>query len=601
MSALLAQAGGSAKREAGFCFDSRSCWRIAAGPMTPQATVPTEPRSDVEWLPRSNAARAVLLLLLTIGALLRITGVGWNITHHSAVPYSGPPTYHVDEAYFVDGLRDDFRAFNTMSIVMDGPLVSNVAYLGVLLSGHAPPAKWEPSVPILVGRMAAAVSDALALLVLWLLLRAVRVSTGVALFAVAAITFAPNHVFNAHFARTHTIANLLQLLTMLFTARTIWGATARSRALSFFFASFFAILAGSARYPFLSVGLLPAITIPIAAVRAYRSKTLKQEFGLMVPAGLAALLFGLFLGFQLRPVGILQEGLAAQAAAVSQLPWSAVGKIIESALHNLRTIYLFPGRVGIWVFLLAAFVAIPLDLRARKYAEALFSALVAGWALFYLAAWGKYGIPWQRYSIAFVMSVTILGAIGLDRVVQLAKARFAALATRGAMVGAAAVCVAILASPAYLSAIIALRFNDEANHPLYQVSRAVSELPASATGRRTVFVQTFWSWNTPLKDLFDPAKTTLRFVPDMATACGEAVEGDLLLDLAFARLEGQCPAGKTSRVAFASTNVGPPGYPYPAGFTSAPWADRHYEDFHYLFQEIELREIQLEAASGRGD
>lgn len=558
--------------------------------MSALAATKADDADPIEWLPPSWGARGVLLLLLLVGGVLRLSGLDWNLEHHSAVGFAGAPTFHVDEADLARGLKDDFRPFNTLSIVMDGPLVSNVAWLGVRILRE--PGAWDAALPILVGRFTAAFSDWLALLILWLLLRSLRVSTGVALFAVAAITVAPNHVLNAHFARTHTVANLLQLLTMLLTSVALWAATARTRALAFFGASFFAILAGSARYPFLSVGLLPAALIPVFAIRAHRTKTFREEFAQLVPAGLAALLVGGFLGFQLRPVEILGQGLAVQGSLAFQVPWHDVRGIALSALHNLKTISLFPGRVGIWIFLVMGLFALPLELRAKRHTAALFSGLVAGWALFYLVAWGKYAIHWQRYSIAFVMSVVVLGAIGLDRALAVLRPRVPALQSRWAIATAALAAIAVLGSPAFLSGLIALRFNDDAAHPLYRVSSFIAQLPPGPQGPRTMFIETFWSWNRPLEDLVDPARVTLRYVPDLATACAEARPGDLVLDLAFARLHGTCPEGTSAKVLFAATNLGPAGYPYPSGSTTAPWPDRHYEDFHYLFQELELREFE---------
>ena len=271
--------------------------------------------------------RIVLVGLLLVGAVLRLTGLGWNLERHSVVPTGNAPTFHVDEADFANGLRDDFRLFNDKSIVMDGPLVSNIAYWGVRFSGKS---NWDAALPLRWGRAVSAVADSLTLMVLWLLLRRLNVYAPVALFAVALLAVHPNYVYNAHFARTHSLANFFQMVAFGCTALMVQSTRLRTQACALFVSGVAAILAGSARYPFLSLGLFPAWSMVALLLRARREGTLRQVAPVLGVAAGAALMVGLWLGFQFHPLDILRRGAAAQASADWQLHWSQGFELLSS-------------------------------------------------------------------------------------------------------------------------------------------------------------------------------------------------------------------------------------------------------------------------------
>lgn len=537
-----------------------------------------------------HGSKLALGLVLAVGVGLRFSGIAWNLERHSAAPFAGPPTYHVDEAYMVEGLRTDRRLFNDMSITMDGPLVSNVAYVGTVLAGVERD-RWDPVPALLAGRLAAAAADCLALGVVWWLLRALGTSVAVRLFALAAVAVAPNHVFNAHFARSHTIANVLQLLTMAFAMQMLAGRTPVVRALALFGSVLSVLLAASARYPFLSLGLFPAVMTGVVLRRAHRQGRLLRELGYAVPAGVAGLVAGVAVGFDLRPIAILETGLRVQATVVKQLPWSALGDLVAGMVRNLGSILVFPGGAVWTVLLIGAALVLPTLWRSRADGRWTFALVTLGWAVLYMVLWSKYGIIWQRYGIAFLTPITILGAVGIDGIVRRLHVSAGRHGWRFAPILGLALTGVVLASPAYLSALVAARFTADREHPLFQASGFLARLPASRDDPRIVFVHGFWGWNTPIADLVDPTRFALRFVPDLAVACEAARPGDLVLNLAFERLRGQCPDRLRLRGVFAASNLGPAGFPYPERHVTASWWERHYEDYHYLFQDVVIRQF----------
>lgn len=525
----------------------------------------------------SASQRAVLMGVLLVGAALRLTGTGWNLEHHSVVPTTNAPTFHVDEADFANGLRDDFRLFNEKSIVMDGPLVSNIAYWGVRFTGES---NWDAALPLRWGRAVSAVADALSLLVLWFLLRRLNVYAPVALFAVALLAVHPNYVYNAHFARTHSLANFFQVVVLVCTAVMLQSTRLRTQAGALFVSGLCAILAGSARYPFLSLGLFPAWAMVALLLRARREGTLRHAtLVLGLAAGLAVVL-GLWLGFQFQPLDILRRGAAAQASADWQLRWSQGFELLKSAGRNVQMLFLFPARWPVALFLLCVPAAsrIPGEKGARPHR--LFVIMVTVWTLAYVVLWAKYSIPWQRYSMPVVTSALALGAVGMSELIKWRGWQWSRLSTTTA--------VLLLASPAFLSGLVAHHCSLDETHPLYQVSAALEKLPQTSSEPRKLYVHQFWNWNTPLFDLVSPQRFQLEFVPDMATLCAKAQPGDVILNLVFERLNGACDDGWTAAPIFAADNLGPPGYPYPEGYATTEWVHRHYDDSQYLFQEVTL-------------
>jgi len=71
----------------------------------------------------------------------------------------------------------------------------------------------------------------------------------------------------------------------------------------------------------------------------------------------------------------------------------------------------------------------------------------------------------------------------------------------------------------------------------------------------------------------------------MEEACALANEGDLVVNLVFEPLLGSCARHRLTTV-FHASNLGRPGFPYSRDHDTAPWPRRHYEDYHYLFEEV---------------
>jgi len=527
----------------------------------------------------SHAARLPMHVLFIIHCLLRIGGLGWNIEHHTAFsrPPETVPTYHVDEALLVESMRTDFRLFSSYALVADGPLTANLIYVPLAAAGERPPLHWRPAHALVTGRLVAAISACLAFPVLWLLLAELGVGKGMSLLALAVLTFAPNEVFNAHFARSHTLANLLQLVVLLATAKLLAESTRRNRCTWFAIATFAAIMAGSARYPFLTLGLFPAAGAIVLFVRSARSGQLFQETAALGLAGGAALLVGLLFGFDLRPAEILRKGFAAQAA-VGQFPWADLHGIAISARAKFLSVFDFPGGTVRWVLALAAPFAVlgrwPADKGDRSRWMA---ALVLAWAALYLALWAKFSVPWQRYSIPLSTALLVCGAMGLDRVAAWTARRL----DRGQLRVATSVAAALLLAPAaFFCALMLHRFMADTTNPLYELSIALRDEP-----KRQIFVHGFWQWNKPLLDVMPPDRFTLRFVPSMQDACAVANEGDLLVNFVFEPLRGSCVRHGLTPV-FHASNLGWPGFPYSREHDTAPWSRRHYEDYHYLFEEV---------------
>ncbi len=525
----------------------------------------------------SKTLRRLLWPLFAVHCALRLAGLGWNLELHAARPAANVPTYHVDEYLLIEGLRSDYRLFSDYSIVTDGPLSLNLTYVPLRVLGERPPESWHPARALLVGRWLSALSECLAFPLLWGLLLRLGVGEGAALLGVAVLAFAPNHVFNAHFARSHALAGLLQLLTWYAAARALGAPAARARWSWFGLSALASILAGATRYPFLTLGVFPAATAAILLVRARRAGELGEAWPQFAAASLVALGAGLAVGFDLRPLDILRAGFLAQQA-VGQIPWTDPGAIVRSALAKLVSTLSFPGG-GVRFVMLVATLALPLHRgipREREGTGRLLVPLVVGWAFLYLALWAKFGVPWQRYSMPFSLALTVSGAYGLDR---LARAT-AGKVPRGSRTACAAACALLLASPAYMSVLVTWRFVADRTNPHYRLALELERLRP-----RSVYVSSFWSWNRPVLADLVPASTALVFVPNARAACEGAAPDDVIVDFSTAPLGGKCP-GRATAPAFHFTNLGPPGYPFPAGSSSAGWAERHWDDYHYLFEDV---------------
>jgi len=540
-----------------------------ASDVTPLATV-------------SRAARALVFVLFAIHCILRIGGLEWNLQHHSAFPQpqDDVPTYHVDEQLLVQSMRTDFRLFSSYAMVVDGPLSANLIYLPLAAGSEHPPLRWNPAHVLLAGRLVAAISACLAFPALWLLLAELGVGKAIRVFALAVVAFAPNEVFNAHFARSHTLANLLQIVVLLATAKLMDADTRGARCGWFAIATLSSVLAGSARYPFLTLGLFPAAAGMVLLVRLAKSR-LWPEIAALALSGAVALVVGLLLGFDLRPIDILRKAVAYQAA-VGQLAWSDVRGIALSARGKLFSVFDFPGGAARCVLALASPFALGRGAGGNGTRSRFIVALLLVWAALYLALWAKFAVPWQRYSIPFSTALLVTGSVGLERLMTWARSRFHIQHLRLASV---VVAVLLLAAPAYFSALIFHRFVADTTNPLYALSLALrGEQP------RQVFLHGFWQWNTPLRDVMPPDRFTLRFVGSMQEACALASDGDLVVNLVFEPLRGSCPQHGLVPV-FHTSNLGPPGFPYPRDHDATPWMGRHYEDYHYLFEEVTVSRL----------
>jgi hypothetical protein len=238
----------------------------------------------------------------------------------------------------------------------------------------------------------------------------------------------------------------------------------------------------------------------------------------------------------------------------------------------------FPGGAVRFVLALASPVALLLRGRSEDGSRSrLVVALLLVWAGLYLALWAKFGVPWQRYSIPVSTALLVAGAVGLDRIAWWAHDRFPSSRLR---VTCSLAAVLLLASPAFFCALMLQRFVADTTNPLYALSLQLQD-----EQRRQIFVHGFWQWNTPLLDVMPPERFAVRFVPSMGEACAAANEGDLVVDFVFERLRGTCSRHQLTPV-FDSSNLGPPGFPYPRDHRTAAWMGRHYEDYHYLFEEV---------------
>lgn len=542
-------------------------------------------------------------ILFALSCALRVAGLDWNLAAlHSAAGPAAIPTYHIDEWLLLDGLRSEFRLFSRYSLLTDGPLSVNLLYLALRALGMSSAAEWNGDLALGVGRIMSAVADCASLLVLGVLLRTLKVSRAVT-FAVLAITaLAPNHVFNAHFARSHTIANLLQLVVVLAAARSMLAAQAGGRAGWLFTAVLVAVLAGSARYPFLTLGIFPAAAMIFLLARAPAPARVRTAAWLAA-TGAAATLLGVAVGFGMMPIEILRAGFQSQSA-VGQLPWGEVRAIVRSAVSKVASTLEFAGG-GARALLL---VATPLAfLTGRGRAEAarrevrpvavLVAACSVAWALMYLVLWAKFSVPWQRYSIPFSTALLVPGALGLDAVREWAGAWLRGRGARPVAIARAAAAaggVALLASPAYMSALVVDRTVRDETNPHYELSRVLHEL-----GPGRVYVNHFWAWNRMvLQQIAPPAEVEWRFVPDLAQACAEARPGDVVVDFVIERLSGECSARELATHAELS-NAGPGGYPFPARGEAELWLNRHFEDYHYVFEQIRVRRFTGGAAARR--
>jgi hypothetical protein len=146
--------------------------------------------------------------------------------------------------------------------------------------------------------------------------------------------------------------------------------------------------------------------------------------------------------------------------------------------------------------------------------------------------------------------------------------------------------VALLVSPAYFCGLILYRFVRDDTHPLYRLALVLRDEP-----KRQIFIKNSWGWNLPLLDLLPPARFTVRFVPSLETACSEVRDGDLVVDLVFSPLTGQCSGVEQSPV-FHASNLGPSGYPFPADHLS-PYSGTGADtvDYHYLFEDVTLSRL----------
>ncbi len=502
---------------------------------------------------------------------------------HSAFPTNGVPTYHIDEFLLIDGLRTDYRLFSRYSILADGPLSLNLTYLPLRLAGDKPPEHWDSGRALLVGRWISAVADCLAFPILWSLLLALGVSDGLALFGVALLAFAPNHVFNAHFARSHMVAGLLQLGTWFAAARALTANDLRARWTWYGASGLAAILAGAARYPFLTLGVFP-IAAAIAVLRdSGRRGELKRDLAGFAGASVAALALGVTMGFDLRPLEILRAGFQVQQS-VGQIPWSDPGAIARSATSKVLSTISFPGGASRALLLVGATSCLlPATRSERRSRFRGLVLLIVGWALLYLILWAKFGVPWQRYAMPFSLAMGIAGIFGLDRLARHVASRWPGTRWRALSMGAA---VALIAPGAFMSLIIVQRFVQDTKNPHYVLSEELARRRPA-----TVYVREFWSWNSLILSPLLPAGTALRFVPDRETACRNAAPGDLLVDFIVEPLGGAC-TGRTLVPAFRLSNLGPPGYPFPSGERMGAALERHYEDYHYLFEDIRGLTVQ---------
>src|SRR5262249_22824526 len=295
-------------------------------------------------------------------------------------------------------------------------------------------------------------------------------------------------------------------------------------------------------------------------------------------SGAFALALGLFIGFDFRPIQMLREAFQFQSA-VGQIPWSEVPAIARSAGTKLISMIDFPGgAVRLLLLLVSPFALMP-NKRWRSPAPFLCTCLFA-WAGLYLVLLAKFAIPWQRHSIPLSAALVVAGAVGIDRVARSARERITPNRRALVRVGAAVGAVLLLAPPAYMSILIAERFAADVTHPLYELSMRLRQEVTSERKPRG-FINASLSWNAPPLQVVPIDRFQVEFVPSLEVACAEANEGDFVLDLVFEPLRGSCSLFRLAPV-FHSSNLGPPGYPFPADHASAPWAARHYMDFHYL-------------------
>ncbi len=529
--------------------------------------------------------RGLLFALFAVHCSLRFSGLSWNIEHHAAFPTQDVPTYHVDEDFLVEGMRSDFRLFSGYSLLVDGPLSANLMYLPLAMIGERAPDRFSARNALLVGRAISAAADCLAFPVLWLLLATLGATPWAALFGVAVITFGPNEVFNAHFARSHTLANLLQLSVLLATARMLLAIGRIQRALWFGAAVLLTLLAASARYPLLTLGILPSAAAVSLLLRADRRSELGLELKALGLTGFTALVVGLLLGFGFHPVRIFQNAFAYQSK-FGQLNWHDISGIARSAQTKLISVFRFAGGGARLILLLAAPLIFFGARRESKPDVARFlGAGLALWAGLYLILWAKFSVPWQRYAIPLSSCLVVLGVVGFTRGSVWAEHLIAPRPLRlVSVVGT----VALLTSPAYLCGLMLYHFVDDLTHPLYQVGLALRSEP-----RRQIFINNWWSWNRPLFHILPSERFEVHLVPSLEAACALARDGDLVFDLVFEPLRGRCASAELTPI-FHASNLGPPGYPYPADHLS-PYTGSAADtvDYHYLFQDVTLSRLSL--------
>jgi hypothetical protein len=255
---------------------------------------------------------------------------------------------------------------------------------------------------------------------------------------------------------------------------------------------------------------------------------------------------------------------------------------MAGAGRKLLSLFDFPGGAAFAILTLATPAALLGQRRGDRRSDAsrVISACTLAWAVIYLALWAKFAVPWQRYTIPLATALLVAGVLGVDRLAS-AAVRADLLARRAVKVAVAVAASAVLVPPACFSGLISFRFSADASHPLFRLTAALRE-----ESHRQVFINEWWSWNRPLLDILSRDRFTVRFVPSLDVACANARESDIVVDLVFEPLAGNCPKGRLTRF-FQSSNLGPAGYPYPADHTS-PYSGSAPDrvDYHYLFQDV---------------
>lgn len=206
--------------------------------------------------------RRLLVLIVALGAAVRVWGLGWGLPHTLA---------HPDETKFVSialgmgygDLDPHWFGYPTLFFYL-AAAAFGALYSAGRLTGHFPTLFafklqffLDPSPFHLATRALSAAAGALTVLVAY---RLGRELGGRAAGLVAALLVAVNplHVRSSHFGNTDTTLTLLVALALLFTVR----AARRARARDFVLAGACVGLAASAKYP----GALFAAGLPLAAL-----------------------------------------------------------------------------------------------------------------------------------------------------------------------------------------------------------------------------------------------------------------------------------------------------------------------------------------------